>query len=45
MSIAAMNWAWQLRLKPTIKFVLMALADAADDEDGSKTTAEYNAVS
>lgn len=26
-----MNWAWQLRLKPTIKFVLMALADAADD--------------
>lgn len=27
-----MNWAWQLRLKPTIKFVLMALADAADDE-------------
>ncbi|MGB7815794.1 MAG: helix-turn-helix domain-containing protein [Methylotenera sp.] len=32
MSIAAMNWAWQLRLKPTIKFVLMALADAADDD-------------
>lgn len=27
-----MNWAWQLRLKPTIKFVLMALADAADDD-------------
>lgn len=27
-----MNWAWQLRLRPTIKFVLMALADAADDE-------------
>ena len=27
-----MNWAWQLHLKPTIKFVLMALADAADDE-------------
>ena len=26
-----MNWAWQLRLKPTIKFVLMALADIADD--------------
>lgn len=32
MSIAAMNWAWQLRLKSAIKFVLMALADAADDE-------------
>lgn len=27
-----MNWAWQLRLKPTLKFVLMALADAADDD-------------
>lgn len=27
-----MNWAWQLRLKPTVKFVLMALADACDDE-------------
>lgn len=27
-----MNWAWQLHLKPTIKFVLMALADAADDD-------------
>jgi hypothetical protein len=26
-----MNWAWGLRLKPTLKFVLMALADAADD--------------
>lgn len=32
MSIVAMNWAWQLRLKPTIKFVLMALADASDDD-------------
>ena len=27
-----MNWAWQLSLKPTIKFVPMALADAADDD-------------
>ena len=27
-----MNWAWQLRLKPTVKFVLMALADACDDD-------------
>lgn len=27
-----MNWAWQLRIKPTVKFVLMALADACDDE-------------
>lgn len=32
MSISAMNWAWQLRLKPTVKFVLMALADACDDQ-------------
>jgi len=32
LSIAAMNWAWQLRLKPTVKFVLMALADVCDDE-------------
>ncbi len=27
-----MNWAWQLRLKPNVKFVLMALADACDDD-------------
>lgn len=27
-----MNWAWLQSLKPTIKFVLMALADAADDD-------------
>jgi len=26
-----MNWAWQQRLKPVSKLVLMALADAADD--------------
>lgn len=26
-----MNWAWQQRLKPVPKLVLMALADAADD--------------
>lgn len=32
MSIVALNWAWQLRLKPTTKLVIMALADAADDE-------------
>lgn len=32
MSIAAMNWVWSLRLKPTPKFVLLALADAADDK-------------
>lgn len=32
MSIAAMNYVWLLKLRPTIKFVLMALADAADDE-------------
>ncbi|MHB8551125.1 MAG: helix-turn-helix domain-containing protein [Acidiferrobacterales bacterium] len=27
-----MNWAWALRLKPNVKFVLMALADACDDD-------------
>lgn len=27
-----MNWAWQLRLKPNVKFVLMVLADACDDD-------------
>ena len=32
MSIAAMNWAWGLSLSPVQKLVLMALADAADDE-------------
>ncbi len=26
-----MNWAWQLRVKSTMKFVLIALADARDD--------------
>ena len=31
MSIAAMNWVWALRLRPSVKFVLLALADAADD--------------
>lgn len=31
MSIAAMNWAWLLLLRPSVKLVLMALADAADD--------------
>jgi hypothetical protein len=31
MSIVAMNWVWQLKLKPSVKFVLLALADAADD--------------
>ena len=31
MSIAAMNWVWSLRLRPSVKFVLLALADAADD--------------
>lgn len=31
MSIAAMNWAWLLRMAPTLKLLLMALADIADD--------------
>ena len=31
-SIAAMNWAWQQQLSPTPKLILMALADAADDQ-------------
>lgn len=32
MSIKAMNWAWGRSLPPTPKLILMALADAADDE-------------
>ena len=31
LSIAAMNWAWRQALTPTLKLVLMALADAADE--------------
>jgi hypothetical protein len=31
MSIKAMHWAWEQRLPPSLKLVLMALADAADD--------------
>lgn len=31
MSIAAMNWAWGQKLKPTPKLILMALADAANE--------------
>jgi hypothetical protein len=31
-SIAAMNWAWQQQLPPTPKLILMALADAANDQ-------------
>ncbi|MGB5255148.1 MAG: helix-turn-helix domain-containing protein, partial [Sedimenticolaceae bacterium] len=27
-----MNWAWRQALTPTLKLVLMALADAADDQ-------------
>jgi len=27
-----MNWAWHQALKPVPKLVLMALADAADDQ-------------
>ena len=33
MSIAAMNWAWELPLPPEPKFTMVALADRAD-EDG-----------
>jgi hypothetical protein len=32
MSIAAMNWAWRQVLAPTVKLVLMSMADAADDQ-------------
>lgn len=32
MSIAAMNWAWRQQVAPTVKLVLMSLADAADDD-------------
>jgi len=31
MSIVATNWAWGQQLTPTVKFVLLALADSADD--------------
>lgn len=31
-SIFAMNWAWGQKLAPTAKLILMALADAADDQ-------------
>lgn len=32
MSIKSMNWAWEQRLPPNAKLILMALADAANDE-------------
>jgi hypothetical protein len=32
MSIRAMNWVWGLNLRPSVKFVLIALADASDDD-------------
>ncbi|WP_425610856.1 helix-turn-helix domain-containing protein [Xanthomonas albilineans] len=31
MSIKAMNWAWEQRLPPNSKLILMALADSADE--------------
>lgn len=31
MSIKALNWAWEQRLEPSTKLVLLALADIADD--------------
>ncbi|PNB73793.1 helix-turn-helix domain-containing protein [Pseudomonas sp. GW456-E7] len=49
MSIRAMNWAWGQPLSPTSKLILMALADAADDEGlcwpGIKTLAAKCSVS
>ena len=49
MSIRAMNWAWGQPLTPTSKLILMALADAADDEGlcwpGIKTLAGKCSVS
>ena len=32
MSLRVMTWAWSVQLPPTAKFVLMALADEANDE-------------
>ncbi|MHB8348690.1 MAG: helix-turn-helix domain-containing protein [Acidiferrobacterales bacterium] len=32
MSITALSWAWGLRLNPNVKLVLMAWADACDDD-------------
>ena len=49
MSIRAMNWAWGQPLAPTSKLILMALADAADDEGlcwpGIRTLASKCSVS
>lgn len=33
MSIRAMNWAWEQKMAPTPKLILMALADSANDSD------------
>lgn len=33
MSIRAMNWAWEQKLAPTPKLILMAIADSANDLD------------
>ena len=32
MSIKAINWAWDQQLPPNAKLILMAIADAADEE-------------
>lgn len=32
MSIKALNWAWEQKLEPSTKLVLLALADIADDD-------------
>lgn len=32
MSIKAMNWAWDIRLQPAVKLVLLKLADRANDD-------------
>jgi hypothetical protein len=37
-----MNWAWHQDLKPVPKLVLMALADAADDQGICITTSLLN---
>ena len=31
MSVVAITWAWKQQVRTTIKFVLLALADFADD--------------
>lgn len=41
MSIKAIAWAWQQEVKPSEKFVLMAIADSADDFGEAKVSQSF----